>query len=139
MIEPKKITIDGKEYILHKFPATIGREFMIRYPLSNIPKIGKYAESEEMMLKLMSYVGVEINGNTLLLSTKDLIDNHVLKATTLVKLEKEMLTYNFDFLENGDLAAILSQVEEQAGEKITKMLTALSASLSPQAGQPSES
>jgi hypothetical protein len=103
MIEPKEYPVqqaDGTErvYILSKVPAVAGREIVAKYPLSNIPKIGEYAASEEVMFKLMAYVqAVTRDGQTVPLTTRALIDNHVPDTATLMRLEAAMLEYNFGF------------------------------------------
>lgn len=130
MIEPKKVVIEGKEYMISKFPATVGREIITQYPMSNLPKLGDYKVSHELMLKVMSYVAVEVNGQTLQLSTEALVNNHVQNGTALMKLEKEMFAYNFDFFTNGDLSTFLTNVETIAGEKATGILTSLLGKLS---------
>ena len=125
MIDPKKIIVEEKEYIISKFPATVGREIITQYPLSNLPKIGEYKKSHELMQKTLSYVAVEIDGQQLKLTTDALIDSHVKSATALIKLEKEMFAYNFDFFTNGDLSDFLTMLEKVAGEKATVILTSL--------------
>lgn len=47
LIKPKEITVidsDREEhtFIISRLPATIGREILAKYPLSNAPKIGDY-------------------------------------------------------------------------------------------------
>lgn len=131
MIQPKEIIINDKEFTISKVPATVGREILFLYPVSNIPKIGDYPHSEEAMMKFMSYVAVKKpDGSLLQLSTKALIDNHVPDAITLVKLEYEMFKYNFDFFFNTDASTFYQKFEQTAMEKATKMLTGLLEQLS---------
>lgn len=103
MIQEKSITIGTKEYIISKLPATVGREILFLYPTSNIPKIGDYGKSQEIMLKLMSYVQVQVEDKLIPLNTESLVNNHVPNAETLLLLEKEMFKYNFDFYKRKDL------------------------------------
>ena len=82
MLEPKDFTVTlpggvEKTYILSKFPAIAGREIICKYPMSGLPKIGDYSVNEETMLKLMKYVAVKIDGGSMLLSTREIVDNHV--------------------------------------------------------------
>jgi len=130
MIEPKEIELDGRKYVISKLPATVGREIITQYPISNIPKVGDYKASKELMLKLMSYVAVNIDGQELRLTTEDLINNHVRNGEVLISLEKEMFAYNFDFFTNGNLSSFLGTLEKVAGEKVTEILTTLSGKLS---------
>jgi len=106
-IKPKEIQItdlDGevKTFIVSRFPATVGREILAKYPVANTPKLGDYGVSTDAMKLLMKYVAVpREDGNHLPLSTNDLINNHVPDGQTLIKLEFEMLRYNTDFFGKG--------------------------------------
>lgn len=126
MLEPKEL--EGTPYILSKFPATVGREIILQYPTSALPKVGDYATNEALMIKIMSYVGVTIEGREepLMLKTRALIDNHVPDAETLMKLEWAMMNHNFSFFGNGSLSGILDRVAAQAVKLIQKTLTDLS-------------
>ena len=103
-IKPKEITltdVDGDEhtYVISRFPATVGREIIAKYPITNIPKLGEYLQSEAAMMLLMSYVSKVLpdNGGSLRLETRALIDNHVPDGELLLKLEFEMFRYNTSF------------------------------------------
>jgi hypothetical protein len=141
MLEPKDLTIGGKTYVLTKFPATVGREIILQYPTSAMPKIGDYATNEALMLRMMSYVGVRIpdREEPLMLTTAQLVDNHVASASDLMKLEWAMLSHNFDFFKNGSLSGLLSQAGGQAAALIQKILMDLSPALSAKVQQPSKS
>lgn len=124
MIEPKEIEIDGKTFILSKFPAVAGREIIAKYPLTALPKVGEYELNQETMLKLMSYVGVLAGGDQpLMLKTQSLIDNHVQSWETLAKIEMAMMEYNCSFFQNGKISGFLNGLEEMIPELITKILT----------------
>lgn len=138
MIEPKEIEVKGKKYIISKMPATVAREVLFKYPTSNLPKIGDYAVSQEIMLKLMSYVAVVLDdGTELELKTQTLIDNHVPSAAALILLEKEMFVYNYDFFKDGTASAFLTALEKRAVAKGSEILTTLLGQLSQVAKQPS--
>lgn len=126
MLEPKEL--EGTPYVLSKFPATVGREIILQYPTSALPKVGDYNTNEALMLKIMSYVGVvtEASDVPLMLKTRALIDNHVPDAETLMKLEWAMLNHNFSFFANGSLSGILDRVASQAVQLIQKTLMDLS-------------
>lgn len=137
MIEPKEVIInyDGEDYKFNisKFPATVGREIISKYPVSNLPKIGDYAVSEETMLKLMGYVERVYDDRTQPLTNKALVDNHVPNWEILAQLEMAMIQYNCSFFRNGKGLDFLKKLQSLAEPKITEMLTALSGKSSPQA------
>lgn len=136
MIESKEIEIDGKAYIISKFPAVAGREILAKYPLSGIPKLGDYAVNEETMLKLMGYVAVILpDGTPLKLSNRILVDNHVQSWEILAKIEMAMLEYNCSFFQNGRISRFFDDIAQKLPSWITKMLMDLSGRLS-QTGKP---
>lgn len=125
-IEKQVITQSGeaKTYTLTKFPATVGREIFLKYPLSNVPKLGEYQVSQETMLKLMSYVYVTTeSGAQIQLKSEALLNNHVPDWETLVKLEYMMLEYNGSFFQNGKALGFLSNLAKMLQESTTKTLT----------------
>lgn len=131
MIEPKEITVDGKQYVLTKFPATKGREIATKYGISLLTKVSDYTANEETMLKLMAYVGVPRSGNPpLMLETQSLVDNHVKNFETLLKLEKEMMVYNCGFFQNGRSWTFLEGFVQKLQPLAIKMSTLLSPLLS---------
>lgn len=147
MLDPKPITIidrKGKErtYILHRIPAIAGREIMHKYPISNVPKLGDYEISRETMLKLMKYVGVYLVNDgrseplVQMLDSELLVDSHVYDATDLLKLEKEMLGYNFDFFQGGWLLTFLEEYTRNQLPRVLKTLMGLLAQSLQVAKQP---
>lgn len=145
MIEPKEHTVkqaDGSDrvYILSKVPAVAGREIVAKYPLANVPKLGDYPASEEVMFKLMAYVqAVTKDGQTVPLTTRALIDNHVPDTMTLMRLEAAMLEYNFGFFVRALSSGFFGSFSQKAEQWITGTLTPLLEQLSRAAGQPSSS
>lgn len=132
MIEPKNIEIDGKTYIISKFPAVAGRRIVAGYPLSSIPKLGDYEANEEIMLKLMAYVAVprDAGMTPLRLENQALVDNHVKSWETLGKIEMAMLEYNVSFLANGRISNFFEGIARNIPEWIIKTLTLFSAASS---------
>lgn len=128
MIEPKEITLkdqSGKErtFIISKFPATAGREIVAKYPVSNMPKVGDYGVSEEVMLKAMAFVSVVgPEGHETRLTTRALVDNHVGDWETLAKLEYAILEYNVSFFGNGLNSDFLESISQKAVTWITQTL-----------------
>lgn len=127
LLEPKEVVIDGCTFRIGKFPAVAGREIITKYPISNIPRLGDYGVSEEVMLKLMSFVEriTEPEGKAIRLVTKDLVNNHVPSWETLVKLEAAALEHNCSFFHNGKSSAFLKNLGTLAQEKVTEILTHL--------------
>lgn len=141
LLEPKEITVKslgGKDctYILSKFPAIAGREIVAGYPITAVPKVGEYKANEEIMLKLMCYVGVNhANGTVMRLTTRALVDNHIPDFETLVRIEIEMMKYNTSFFGQGEVSTFLANIAKKALREISPMLTLLSARLSEAAKQ----
>lgn len=136
LLQPKEIEINGKTYRISKFPATVGREIVAKYPVSNMPKLGDYKVSEEVMLKLMSYVEVVLPERSIRLSTQELVNNHVPDWEVLAQLEWEMLSYNCSFLTNGKSLSFFEKLAHLAEQKISEILTASLGKSSARAKQP---
>jgi hypothetical protein len=102
LLKPIEKEINGKVFILSKFPAVEGREIAAIYTDSALFKNDNYGLSESTMLKLMCYVGIPVSGsNPVRLVTKELVNNHVGDWETLIKIEKEMIEYNCSFFKDG--------------------------------------
>lgn len=127
MIEEKRITIDGTEFVLSKLPAIQGREVLFKYTAGgkNILFGGDYEVSEDVMKKLLSYVGVYVDGRLIELKTDELINNHVKNAMTLIKLEKEMMSYNFDFFTPEKISTFFQRFSQLADKESMRILTDL--------------
>jgi hypothetical protein len=136
LLEQKEVLIDGRAFILSKFPAVAGREIIASYPLTAIPKIAEYKTNESIMLKLMCYVGVRTGDNILRLSSQALVDNHVGNWETLVKVEAAMLEYNCSFFLSGRVSTFLSDAARNMPQWILKILTGLSEQLSQKEKRP---
>lgn len=127
LLEPKEVEIDGRHFIISKFPAVAGREIITKYPLSSIPKLGDYAVNQETMLKLMSYVAMGIDPvRPLRLSTIELVNNHCGSWETLAKVEMAMLEYNCSFFRDGRISIFLDDIARKVPAWTSKILTALS-------------
>lgn len=136
MIEPKEITVktqsgEEKVYIIHKLPALTGREIVTKYPLSNIPKVGEYQQSEEVMLKLMAFVAVPgVSGANLPLTTRALVDNHMPDWETLMKVEMAILEYNISFFGKGAISGFFESISPKVVAWISQtLIPSLAASL----------
>lgn len=142
MLEPKDIQLAGKTFVISKPPAIAGREILMQYPSSALPKVGDYATNEELMLKIMSFIGVRIDGRDepLMLKTRALVDNHVPDTETLMKLEWAFMNHAYSFFASGALSGILERVGNQAAKSLQKILMDLSPALQAkqdEAAQPS--
>lgn len=140
LIKPKEITVIDSDrqqhtFIISRLPATIGREILAKYPLSNAPKIGEYEVSKEAMLKMMAYVAVEKEGQEIYLKTSTLIDNHVPDGEALIRLELEMLKYNTSFFGNGGSQNFLQYLLGKLSGSLPSIIKTLMASL-PSSSQP---
>lgn len=99
LLQPIEKEINGKKFILSKFPALAGHEIVMKYSAAGFPDVKDYQSFEDVVVKLMGFVGIPMAGTTpLTLSTKALIDNHVPDWKTLVEVQKEMMEYNSSFL-----------------------------------------
>lgn len=131
MIEPKEITLKtqgGEErvYVISKFPAVAGREIVTKYPVSNIPKLGEYQQSEEIMLKALAFTArLTTDGNRIPLTTRALVDNHVPDWEVLAKLEWALLEYNCSFFGNGLNSGFLESISRKGVALITQTLIPL--------------
>lgn len=102
LLQPIEKEINGRKFILSKFPAVAGREIAAIYTDGILNKSDDYSLSESTMLKLMCYVGIPTDtGLPLQLTTRALVDNHAGDWETLVSLEKEMMEYNCSFFKEG--------------------------------------
>lgn len=107
LIKPKEIAVkdsdgDEKTFIISKIPAVDAREVLSKYPTANIPKVGEYRTSEDAMMLMLKYVAVPIEGREpIKLTSKALINNHVVDGEQLMRLELEMLQYNTSFFGKG--------------------------------------
>lgn len=131
LLEPKSVEIecmDGtfKTFILSKFPAIEGRELITQYPTTAAPKVGDYKTNEELMLKLMCYVGIQRDEDTALtLRTRALVNSHVPDFECLMRLEWAMMEYNCSFFGKGKLSGILEGLGHKFQALIIKTLTDL--------------
>lgn len=132
LIKPKQIMLkdsDGVErnYILSRLPYPVGRKVAAVYPVSNMPKVGDYKQSEEVMREMFAFIHVDLGegADSMPLSTLAMIENHVPDTTTGLKLEAAMLAYNFDFFGQGGLSRYLQEFLGTHLPSIIKTLTQL--------------
>lgn len=143
LINPKEITLEFEgeklRFNIGKFPATIGREIISKYPVANMPKLGEYKVSEETMLKLMCYVErVYDDQEPIPLVNRTLVDNHIPSWEVLVKIEAYVIDYNCSFFELGKVLNSLKEWRALAEPKNIKTLMDSLVSLSQVEKQPSK-
>lgn len=128
LIDPKEIIIEYEgeklKFNISKFPATVGREIISKYPTANIPKLGDYKVSEETMLKLMKYVERVYDDRVQELTSQVLVDNHIPSWEVLTKIEALMIEYNCSFFRDGKVSDFLNKLKCLANAKNIKTLTA---------------
>lgn len=134
MIKPALVEIKNgddelKQFIVTRLPASEGREVFTTYLTANLPKVGSYEVSEAMMLKLMSYVYVPSEPDSLEsklpLKTKALLNSHVTDWEMLIRLEKAMMEHNCSFFRDGKGLNFLETLKENLLQSATKTLTDL--------------
>ena len=131
MLKPTSVKVkdvDGNlhEYIISRLPATVGRQVLAKYPLSNMPKLSDYGQSHDAMLLMMSYVGVpREDGEPLKLATQSLIDNHVPDGEALIRLEIEMLKYNTSFFGQGSGQSFPDFLAAKLADSLPKIMQTL--------------
>jgi len=141
LINPKEIIIEFEgeklRFNIGKFPATVGREIISKYPVANMPKLGDYQVSEETMLKLMCYVERVYDDRAIELTSRTLVDNHIPSWEVLVKVEAYVIDYNCSFFELGKVLNSLKEWKALAKPKNIKTLMDSLVSLSQAEKQPS--
>lgn len=134
-IKPKEVTLkdmDGGEhrFMLSRLPYPVGRKVAAVYPVANAPKIGNYAQSQDVMLDMFQFISVirrnDAGDDVMIpLSNLDMISNHVPDSTVGLRLEAAMLAYNFDFFGQGGLSEFLKKLCRERLPSIIQMLTQL--------------
>ncbi len=128
MLKPKEIHLtdnDGvqRTYTISRMPFMAAREVGIQYGSSILPKIGDYKLNEAMVLKMMNFVAVEVNGKPLRLATPQLIDNHVPDLDTGLQIEWAMMEYNAGFFHKGTISDFFGDIVRKTLAKISETLT----------------
>lgn len=122
--EYKDVNIGDKNYRLHKMTSRAAREYITQIS-SIVPfkGLGDYKLNEELLLKMLKFVGVVLqDGNVLYLTTPELVDNHTI-IETLLLLEKEMIVYNFGFFPLGKILGSFEGFAQKLPPLISKILT----------------
>lgn len=134
LIKPKEITLEGKTFVISKFPAFEGLDIAIRIPLTGIPKIGDYKEFKVVLLEILSYVGKPMENmpeGILRFTEKQIINNHVENPETVYELIREMIKYNYSFFQDGRALTLFEGIAQKLPAWISKMLADLLGQLLP--------
>jgi hypothetical protein len=131
--EPKEIEIDGKTFVISKFPSLAGYEIVTQLTLTAIPKLAEFKEHRAMFIKMLAYTGVKVAGieAPLMLTTEALIDNHTNDWEMMGKLAYSVYEYNVSFLERGSLSNFLQNALENLPDFAAKMYQKWSQQSSP--------
>lgn len=124
-LDVTSVDIGNKTFLIAKFPATVGREILLQYPTSIVPKIGEYKTNHALMLKIMEYAGVQIDGrdDPMWLTSEALVNNHVPNGEALLKLEWAIIRHNYDFFGDGRASGFLQLLLDKAGSLTSETLT----------------
>jgi len=139
LIEPKELVVRTqsgaeKTFIISKIPyMSGGREVCTQFITTAAPKIGDYKTNEELALKLFSFVAVKTDVGQIRLTTRDLVNNHIPDFQTGVRLEKEMLEYNFGFFDLEKIQRSMAALGDKLQAFLMPILTRLQEQLSKQA------
>ena len=146
LIKPKEVTVtdrdgDARTFIISRVPSTDMREIVASYPLTAMPRIGDYKANEEVMFKMLRFVGVPREGGAapLMLTTKALVDNHTGDWECLAKIEIAMFEYNISFFDKGVALNFLKGITPKLNTLISSTLTGLLGQLLQAAKQHSKS
>jgi hypothetical protein len=123
MKDPMRKEINGREYIIHEMPCLASMEILTQAPI--VAPSTDYKLKQDLMLKIMKFVAVDIEGREQKLVTAELVNNHVPDAETLLKLEKEVIQYSNDFLADGKISIYRGLIADFADKQITKILIRL--------------
>lgn len=131
LIKPTKVTIRDldetpHEYTLGRFPAVEGLEIIAKVP-SNIASLSKQLPNlRGLVLQMCKFVSVEVptddgGVHQILLSTSELVDNHVPDGQTLLHLCFEIMRHNTSFFGTGSQSA-LDFLGEKAADLLPKII-----------------
>jgi hypothetical protein len=123
-LETKVIEINGKTFVLSKIPATVAVEIMAKGGIAVTLQRGEYNMMEAMMIKSMNYVAIRRPGiPDLLLSSRELIDNHCVDYKTYLAVLEALREYNEGFFIQGSLSSFCENHIQTLPGKIIEMLS----------------
>lgn len=143
LIEQKEITITTqsgveKVFVLSKIPyMSGGREICSQFITSAMPKVGEYKLNEELSIKMFGFIAAKVGDAQVRLQTREIINNHVLDFQTGLRLEKEMLEYNFGFFDQEKIQKFLRDLGAKFQLSLMPILTQLQQQFSKKDAPPS--
>ena len=133
LLNPETIEIEGKDgktrtYQLGDVPyLPDGRQIASQFVTTAMPKVGDYKLNEELSRLMFKYVAVVTDsGDTIILSTDALVNNHVPDFITGIKLEEAMLERCLGFSVAGKLREYQEKWKTTGAGLVTEMLSRLS-------------
>lgn len=113
-LEPKEIEIDGKKFVISKIPA-IQAQQVYRNVMIEAKDDGDVAMTyltEDTALALLEWAGTAEGDEWASLDSADKVNFCCQNLMTLIKLEAEMIRYNFGFLFDGSLQKVLGVLRD---------------------------
>lgn len=140
-ISKKEIQIQGKTFVISKFPAFDYIEINAKLLPNSLPKIGDIDKCLDALLMVSKFCAVKVNETEfLVLSTKSLINNHFASfeypGEAWSELILQIFGYNNSFFQDGKFPSFFQDLAENLQEKITVILTNCLGRLSHQVRQP---
>lgn len=129
LIKPKEIELkdldgDTHKFIISRFNALDGYELISNFPKTMFNKGGEsFKDHKEVLIKIFSHVeAFKQDGNTIRLTSEALINNHIPDYELLMKILKEVGTYNSSFLGNVSGLSIIDQIKTKLPTLAQKIL-----------------
>lgn len=128
LIKPKEIELkdldgDTHKFIISRFDCLDGYELITNFPKTAFNKGESFSDHREVIVKIFSYVeAFKPDGNTIRLTSEALIRNHVSDWELLLKVLKEVGTYNSSFLGNVNGSSIIDQIKTKLPTLAQKIL-----------------
>lgn len=128
LIKPKEIELkdlDGNthKFIISRFNALDGYELISNFPKTMFNKGESFKDHKEVLIKIFSHVeAFKQDGNTIRLTSEALINNHIPDYELLMKILKEVGTYNSSFLGNVNGLSIIDQIKTKLPTLAQKIL-----------------
>lgn len=135
LLRPKEFKIkteyDGEyTYLLSRIPYDPdGKEIGVLLVPTAV-KTGDYKAHHALCRRMYNYIARVVDDKPIILSTSDLINNHVPDFNTGIKLEVAMMEYNYLFFVKGVVSSFSNGCAPMFQEWSTKILTGLQGLLS---------
>ncbi len=126
MLEKKELILEGKKFILNKFPAVEGLEIALKFIHNSSEKFKDLESTIETLYKALTHVSIMINDVAIPLNNKTLINNHALNWEILARIAIAIIEYNCSFLPVGVISNAFDKVLEMLPHLTSKMSEELS-------------